>query len=458
MMQHRETIAAIATATGRAGISCVRISGPAATAVAAAVFTPANPRRSLATAKGYTAFYGSVSRGGRRMDEAVALCFRAPKSYTGEDVVELSVHGGEAITKELLAACYDAGAQPAAAGEFTRRAFLNGRISLTQAEAVMEMIEATGEAGARAAAAAMQGSLYRKISGVTGQLTALAGHIAAYTDYPEEDVEELSDTALSATLAAARGELEELLAGYESGSILRRGVRTAIVGSPNVGKSTLLNLMSGFEKAIVTPIAGTTRDVVEQDISLAGTTLLLADTAGLRDTQDPVEAEGIRRSQQKLEEANLILAVFDASRPLTGDDLALAQRCRGRLAIAVCNKTDLPRAADIAAIAPCFHAVVELSAKEEGFSPRLRQAILNLIETSHVDPDAALLANERQRAAAVRAQQALAEAQEAQQAGFALDAVSVCVDDALDALYELTGERASDAVIDDVFSRFCVGK
>lgn len=457
-MTMQSTIAAIATAPGQAGISCVRISGPSAYRVAQGVFRPARAGRRLEEARGYTALYGFFERQGRRMDEAVALCFRAPKSYTGEDVVELSVHGGEAVTRELLAACYEAGAAPAAAGEFTRRAFLNGRISLTQAEAVMEMIEATGAEGARAAAAAMEGALYRRIRGVADALTALAGHIAAYTDYPEEDVEALSDERLRQTLAAAQRELQELLDGYEGGSILRRGVRTAIVGSPNVGKSTLLNLMSGYEKAIVTPIAGTTRDVVEEGVSLGGTTLLLADTAGLRETDDPVEAEGIRRSNKKMEEANLILAVFDASQPLSPDDRALAGRCRGRLAIAVFNKADLPPRADPAEVEGCFKRVVRISARQEGFSDALRGAILDLIAAEKPDPDAALLANERQRAAAARAKQALDDALGAAAAGFALDAVSVCVDDALDALYELTGERASDAVIDEVFSKFCVGK
>ena len=453
-----DTIAAIATAPGRAGIACVRISGPQAYEVAAGVFRPADARRSLAKAKGYTALFGHVFRGPQRLDEAIALCFRAPKSYTGEDVVELSVHGGEAVVRQLLSACYDAGARPAAAGEFTRRAFLNGRVSLTQAEAVMQIIEATGADGARAAAAAMEGALWKSIREITDSLTALAGHIAAYTDYPEEDVEALQPQHLREVLSDARGRLQKLLADYEGGSILRRGVRTAIVGSPNVGKSTLLILMSGFEKAIVTPIAGTTRDVVEQDVTIGGATLLLADTAGIRKTDDPVEAEGIRRSNQKLEEANLILAVFDSSRPLTDEDRALADRCRGRLAIAVFNKTDLPRQADLDEIAGCFCRVVPLSAREEGFSQPLRQAITGLIAERRPDPDAALLANERQRSAAARAEQALGEALDAADAGFALDAVSVCLDDALDALFELTGEKASDAVIDEVFSKFCVGK
>ena len=453
-----DTIAAIATAPGKAGIACVRISGPQAYAVAEKVFRPVDSRRSLAAAKGYSALFGHVFRADRRLDEAVALCFRAPKSYTGEDVVELSVHGGEGVVRQLLAACYDAGARPAAAGEFTRRAFLSGRISLTQAEAVMQMIEATGADGARAAAAAMEGALWHSVKEITDSLTALAGHIAAYTDYPEEDVEELQPDRLRQVLADARGRLQKLLADYEGGSILRRGIRTAIVGSPNVGKSTLLNLMSGFEKAIVTPIAGTTRDVVEQDVTLEGATLLLADTAGIRQTDDPIEAEGIRRSNQKMEEANLILAVFDSSRPLSQEDLELAERCRNRLAVGVFNKTDLPQQAQIDQIADCFCRVVLLSAREEGFSQPLREAITGLIAEHRPDPDAAMLANERQRTAAARAEQALGEALDAADSGFALDAVSVCLDDALDALFELSGEKASDAVIDEVFSKFCVGK
>lgn len=452
------TIAAIATASGKAGIAVVRISGPDAYGVAERVFVPKNKARSLAKAAGYTALFGHFVDNGVFCDEAVALCFRAPKSYTGEDVVELSVHGGSAVVQQLLHACYGAGAAPAAAGEFTRRAFFSGRISLTQAEAVMELINATGQQGAAAAHAAMEGALYRRIHAVTEQLVALAGHIAAYTDYPEEDVEELGSDALHATLCQADAALAALIEGYAAGSILRRGVSTAIVGSPNVGKSTLMNLMAGWEKAIVTPIAGTTRDVVEQDIQLAGTTLLLADTAGIRQTEDVVEAEGVRRSLRRFEDANLVLAVFDASRPLTQEDEQLAQRCADKLALAVLNKNDLPRALDFEPCRPCFKQVIDISANDPASLTQVAQAVRSLVETAHIDPDAALLANERQLACAKAAHTALQDALSAQQRGFALDAVSVCVDDALDALYELTGENASEAVIEEVFSKFCVGK
>ena len=424
MVQQNGTIAAIATPPGVGGIAVVRISGSGAYSVAEAVFRPKNPNKSLRAASGYTALFGHFVEDGALCDEVVALCFRAPHSYTGEDVVELSCHGGSAVSARLLRACCAAGAAPAGPGEFTKRAFLSGRISLTQAEAVMDLINATSRQAAAAAAAAMEGALYAKIKSVQENLVSLAGHIAAYTDYP----------------------------------VLRRGVDTAIIGSPNVGKSTLLNLLSGFERAIVTPVAGTTRDVVEQEIQLAGVRLLLADTAGIRDTDDLVEAEGIRRSYRHLERAGLVLAVFDGSAPLSPADLSLAEKCAGRPAVAILNKTDLPQQADEESLRPYFSTVVNISAKDAAFLPAVEQAVTDALHLAEADPDAGLLANERQLAAARTAQAALADALEAVNGGYTLDAAGVCVDDALHALYELTGENAGDDVIDEVFSRFCVGK
>ena len=445
MVQQNGTIAAIATPPGVGGIAVVRISGSGAYSVAEAVFRPKNPNKSLRAASGYTALFGHFVEDGALCDEVVALCFRAPHSYTGEDVVELSCHGGSAVSARLLRACCAAGAAPAGPGEFTKRAFLSGRISLTQAEAVMDLINATSRQAAAAAAAAMEGALYAKIKSVQENLVSLAGHIAAYTDYPEEDVPELSMGALEASLGCAK-------------AVLRRGVDPAIIGSPNVGKSTLLNLLSGFERAIVTPVAGTTRDVVEQEIQLAGVRLLLADTAGIRDTDDLVEAEGIRRSYRHLERAGLVLAVFDGSAPLSPADLSLAEKCAGRPAVAILNKTDLPQQADEESLRPYFSTVVNISAKDAAFLPAVEQAVTDALHLAEADPDAGLLANERQFAAARTAQAALADALEAVNGGYTLDAAGVCVDDALHALYELTGENAGDDVIDEVFSRFCVGK
>lgn len=455
-MEH--TIAALATPPGIGGIAVIRISGARAYDIADSIFKPKNNKKETKQAAGYTAMLGDFLYEGKACDEVIALCFRAPHSYTGEDVVELSCHGGSAVSELLLRACYEAGAVPADAGEFTKRALLNGRISLTQAEAVMDLIHATSRQGARAAAANLEGALAARIRAVRERLITLAGHLAAYTDYPEEDVPELSQQAFAESLRASLSPLEELLRGYDAGAVLRRGVRTVIIGSPNVGKSTLLNLLAGFEKAIVTPVAGTTRDVVEQEISLGGVRLLLADTAGLRETGDEIEAEGIRRSYAQLEKAGLALAVFDASRELASEDRELAEKCAGRAAIAIINKTDLQRKLDDACLAPYFQKIVYISATDPAFLPEVEKAVLEVLGVAQLDPDAALLANERQYVAAKTARDALQDALTAIEGGYTLDAAGVCVDDALRALYALTGENASDQVIDEVFSTFCVGK
>ena len=452
------TIAAIATAPGAGGIAVVRLSGPESYAVAARVFRPANPNKKVADAKGYTALFGSFVEGDDAFDEGVALFFREPHSYTGEDVVELSCHGGSAVARRLVEACIAAGAAPAAPGEYTRRAFLNGKMSLTQAEAVMDLISADGKQGAALANASLSGALAKKIGAEKEALTGLQAHLAAWVDFPEEDVPELDDAHLHTVLGQVQQELNGLIKNYDAGAVLREGVDCAIVGRPNAGKSTLLNLLAGFDRAIVTPVAGTTRDVVEQAVQLGDIRLNLFDTAGLRQTDDAIEAEGIRRSWKKLDEAGLILAVFDGSEPLTREDLALAQRCAGRPAIALVNKEDKPTQFDAEAIAADFAMVIPVCCQEEGSRKVIAAAVARLLGTNQIDPHAASLSGQRQLAAATRARDAVAGALDAVEGGFGLDAVSVCVDDALDALCELTGENASEAVINEVFERFCVGK
>ncbi len=452
------TIAAIATAPGAGGIAVVRLSGPESYAVAARVFRPANPNKKVADAKGYTALFGSFVEGDDAFDEGVALFFREPHSYTGEDVVELSCHGGSAVARRLVEACIAAGAAPAAPGEYTRRAFLNGKMSLTQAEAVMDIISADGKQGAALANASLSGALAKKIGAEKEALTGLQAHLAAWVDFPEEDVPELDDAHLHTVLGQVQQELDGLIKNYDAGAVLREGVDCAIVGRPNAGKSTLLNLLAGFDRAIVTPVAGTTRDVVEQAVQLGDIRLNLFDTAGLRQTDDAIEAEGIRRSWKKLDEAGLILAVFDGSEPLTREDLALAQRCAGRPAIALVNKEDKPTRFDAEIIAGDFAMVIPVCCQEEGSRKVIAAAVARLLGTNQIDPHAASLSGQRQLAAATRARDAVAGALDAVEGGFGLDAVSVCVDDALDALCELTGENASEAVINEVFERFCVGK
>ena len=422
------TIAAIATAPGAGGIAVVRLSGPESYAVAARVFRPANPNKRVEDAKGYTALFGKFLEGEDAFDEGVALFFRAPHSYTGEDVVELSCHGGSAVARRLVESCIEAGAAPAAPGEYTRRAFLNGKLSLTQAEAVMDIISADGRQGAALANASLSGALAKKIAAEKEALTALQAHLAAWVDFPEEDVPELDEAHLQTVLGGVKDELDTLIQNYDAGAVLREGVDCAIVGRPNAGKSTLLNLLAGFDRAIVTPVAGTT------------------------------EAEGIRRSWKKLDEAGLVLAVFDGSAPLTREDFELARKCAGRPAIALINKEDKPTQFDAEIIAPYFAMVLPVCCQEEGTRKLISSAVARLLGTNQIDPHAASLSGQRQRAAATRAREAVAGALDAAAGGFGLDAVSVCVDDALDALCDLTGENASEAVINEVFERFCVGK
>ena len=457
MLENR-TIAAIATPPGQGGIAVVRLSGPESYPIAERVFRPMDSRKRVADAKGYTALYGQFADGDDLFDDGIALFFRAPHSYTGEDVVELSCHGGTAVARRLVEACLGAGAVPAGPGEYTRRALLNGKLSLTQAEAVMDLISAGGRQGAALANAARGGALARKIAAQQQALTSLQAHLTAWVDFPEEDVPALEAGPLRDTLSQVKAALDELIGSYNAAAVLREGVDCAIVGRPNAGKSTLLNLLAGFDRAIVTPIAGTTRDVVEQAVQLGDIRLNLFDTAGLRDTDDPVEAEGVRRSWAKLAEAGLVLAVFDGSQPLTKEDFALAQRCAGCRAIALVNKDDLPLQFDAEVIAPYFAMVIPVCCKEEGARKVVAAAVARLLGTGRIDPHAASLSGQRQLSAALRARDGVAGALEALDTGFGLDAVSVCVDDALAALYDLTGENASDAVIDEVFETFCVGK
>lgn len=457
MANSDRTIAAISTPQAAGGIGIVRISGTDARRVASRVFRPAGGK-SIEEAKGYTALFGRVADGEGEFDEAVALVFSQPKSYTGEDVVELSCHGGLFLVKRLLAAVLRAGAQPAEPGEFTRRAFLNGKLSLTGAEAVMDLIGAQGKQAAAAALAAKDGALGRRIDAVKETILSLSAHLAAWVDYPEDDIPALEPQALERELAAVQGELDRLLAGFEQGRIIREGVETVLAGRPNVGKSTLMNLLSGCERSIVTDIPGTTRDVVEETVRLGDVVLRLADTAGLRETENPVEAAGVARTRERLKRAGLVLAVFDTSAPLSEEDRSLLQELKGSRAVAVLNKTDLPGRIEEEEIRAAVSQVVELSAATGQGYDALTKAVETALGTGEIDPAAGMLATERQKACALRAREGVGQAAEAIRAGMTLDAVSVALDDAAAALLELTGERVTDAVLDEVFARFCVGK
>ena len=452
-----ETIAAIATAQAPGAVGVVRISGPDAQKVADRVFAAAHGKR-LEEIRGYTALYGKVHGENGDVDEAIALNFRAPASFTGENVVELSCHGGVYVTRRVLAAVFKAGALPAGPGEFTRRAFLNGKMGLTEAESIMEIVGAQGEQAAKIALAGRGGVLEKRIAAVRGSLVDAAAHLDAWADYPEDDIPQVTPEELQETLLPAQSELKELLCGFETGRAVREGVDTVIAGRPNTGKSTLMNLLAGCDRSIVTQYAGTTRDVVEETVILGGIPLRLADTAGIRSTDDPVERIGVERALQRVKTAQLVLAVFDGSLALDDSDRELTEALSGTPCVAVVNKSDLPQKIDMKYIQDKYSHLVIISAAAGDGLDRLTRAVTDVLAVAKIDPSQGVLFTERQRGAVKQALECVEEALHALKAGVTFDAVTVSVEAAVNALLELTGERATEAVVDSVFHHFCVGK
>lgn len=452
------TIAAIATPAAPAGIGVIRLSGDDAIAVACRVFRAADPARALDKLSGYTAAYGHVYDQVGDIDDCVALVFRAPHSYTGEDTVELSCHGGLYLLQRVLRACLAAGAQPAGAGEFTRRAFIGGKMDLTGAESVMELIAADGRLAARTALAAREGATYRRLQKVKENLLAVAAQFGAFVDYPDEDIPELRTDTLAATIDDASRTVAALLDTFDAGRVLRQGIDTVIVGSPNVGKSTLMNCLAGCERSIVTDIAGTTRDVVEETVRLGDVTLRLADTAGIRDTDDRVETVGVEIARRRMEQAALVLAVFDGSRELTDEDKALAETIADAATIAIINKADCDERTDRKWLTAHFDRVVTMSAQSGDGVAALTDAVAQVTGVERLNAAEPVLATERQRDCAARCVACLSEAADALAGGMTLDAVAVSLDGAIAAILDLTGERTTEAVVDEVFARFCVGK
>lgn len=451
------TIAAISTGQAAGGIGVVRISGENALSVADRIFKTVSGIK-LEKLSGYKAAFGKVFFEEKCVDEAVALVFKAPKSYTGEDVVEISCHGGLLVTKQVLRAALANGAVPAEAGEFTKRAFLNGKMDLTRAESVMNIISAKSEQAKSAALNTLDGALYKKISEISLSLKKIAAQMAAWVDYPDEEIDDLSDEKLKATLLTAKAELEKLIKSFDVGRIIIEGVETAIVGKPNVGKSTLMNLLSGCEKSIVTSVAGTTRDIVEETVTLGNNVLRLADTAGLHDTEDTVEKIGVDRTRQKLDRASLVLAVFDSSTEIDDEDMEIIKMCNGKNAVAIINKTDLNTNFNAEKINKNFENVVYLSAKDRNGIQELEKAIEKVLGTADFDTSSATLMNERQLACCKAALQSIDEAVSALEIGMTRDALNVNIDVAVESLDTLTGEKATESVVNEIFSQFCVGK
>lgn len=451
------TIAAISTPLGAGGVAVIRISGDEAISIADKVFKSKSGKR-LEELGGYRALYGEIVEDGRAVDEAVALVFRAPKSYTGENVVELSCHGGIYTAKLVLRLVISKGARAASAGEFTKRAFLNGRLDLAEAEAVMNIISAQGEQALTAAKNTLSGDLSRSLRAVRERLVEMAAGLSVWADYPDEDIPSVEESALQKGLQDCLERLELLIKNYDCGRVLQQGVSCVICGRPNVGKSTLMNMLSGFERSIVTSVAGTTRDIVEDSVMLGEIALRLSDTAGIHSTADEVEKIGVARAVEALDNAVLLLPVFDGSEPLTEDDIEVLRLCQGRRAVAVINKTDKLQHIYNEEVTNYIEHCVSLSAKEKSGRQELEAAIREVLGANELDSSVPLLVNERQLACCREAARSLQEAVSALESGVTLDAVNVLIDEAINSVLELTGERATSLVVDEVFSKFCVGK
>ena len=451
------TICAISTPVAVGGISVIRISGNDAVNIAEKIFVPFS-KKPVSQMLGYTCAYGKVIFNGRTIDDALLTVFLAPKSYTGENVAEISCHGGIFVTKEVLRACIASGAEPAEPGEFTKRAFLNGKISLTQAEAVMDVISAEGKQALNSANLAHEGLLFKKIKSTTDDLVKILSELAAWVDYPEEDLPSVENDALALSLHTAISQLNQILYDYDSGLIFRNGVDTAIVGRANVGKSSLMNMLLGFDRSIVTDIAGTTRDVIEESARLGEVVLKLSDTAGIRQTDDKVESMGVDLAKKKLENARLVIAVFDASEELTHEDKRLLDEIKDKQCVIVLNKTDLQAKISEDDFAEYKKPVVLISAKEQKGKKDLENAVLSIFRLDNVNSDTTVFTNERQKNCVEKAKNSLELALNALDLGETLDAVTVTISKACDFLLELTGEKVTETVIDEVFHNFCVGK
>ncbi|MEE0945579.1 MAG: tRNA uridine-5-carboxymethylaminomethyl(34) synthesis GTPase MnmE [Acutalibacteraceae bacterium] len=453
MAEH--TIAAIATPLGEGSVGVIRISGEKAFEIADKVFVSVSGKK-IADISGYTALFGEVRNAEKRCDEAVALKFVAPKSYTGENVVELSVHGGTLLIKEALRAVLNAGAVLAKPGEFTKRAFLNGKMDLIKAESVMGLISASNESELRISQSVHAGGTSRQLGLIEKHLVSAAASIAAYCDYPEEDLGEINEESFMRELKAVLTSLNKLLKEYDAGKILREGIDTVIIGRTNVGKSTLMNLLSGQTKSIVTDIAGTTRDVIEETVMLGEVPLRLADTAGIRESDDVVENVGVTLARQRLQSAQLVLAVFSLDKEITDEDKELLSECKDKPVVVILNKCDIAKT-DIDDFAKGME-VVKMSAKSGDGLEALTDAVARVTKTESLSPDSAVLVSERQRDLAYRAMLCVKEAVSSMEKGVTPDAVGVCVDEALSCLYEMTGKRATETVTEEIFRKFCVGK
>lgn len=456
-----DTIAAIATALGAGGIGIIRISGPDALPLLRKLFIPRKPRSHFTS---HMLYYGTViDREGKLLDEALAVYMQAPHTYTREDVVELHCHGSEIALQTILRTVVESGARPAEPGEFTKRAFLAGRIDLTKAEAVLDLLQAQTEVGVRLAANQIQGQLYERVEAIRLHLVTILALLEVAIDFPDDDVEIFNTSQITTQLQTeVIAPLEQLLALAGQGKIIREGVRVVIAGRPNVGKSSLLNALLCEERALVTPLPGTTRDTIEERIAVRGIPIHLIDTAGIRMHRDPVEALGIERARQKLEEADLVLFLVDASSGMDDRDSELYRSIHEKKHLVVINKRDLVTAEHLAAWTGIFPNAewVAISAKHRQGIQELQEAIFQAIAMGNEleSGQVSCAPNTRHRAALVQTLDGCRKLEQAMAAGAPVDLLAIEVQSALDALGDITGLTTPEDVLDAVFSQFCIGK
>ena len=463
-----DTIAAIATAPGEAGVGMLRISGARAIEVADAVFRAASGKR-LKDAETQRVLYGHVvDEEGAPIDEVLALVMRAPHSYTREDVVELSCHGGSIVLCRVLGRVLKAGARSAERGEFTKRAFLSGRLDLSQAQAVMEIVSARTDRALRVAEGHLAGHFSGKIHAMRQKCLGLIAHLEAAIDFPEDEIDDVVIDEVEHAVTQLRQDIRALLATAHTGRILRDGLPTAIVGKPNVGKSSLMNALLREERAIVTDIPGTTRDSIEEYADIGGVPLRIIDTAGIRETDDVVERIGVEKARGCIERSALVLALFDGAQPLAAEDEEILSLVAGRPALLLLTKSDLPPVTTPAALAAAYArcagedaaapTILAISAREEQGLSALAAAIGDFAGTGSGLEEGSFVSDERSAALLRAADAQLAAALKTIGAGLSVDFISIDLRAAWEKLGEITGETVGEDIIDEIFSKFCIGK
>jgi tRNA modification GTPase len=459
--REEETIAAISTPFGESGIGIVRMSGPRAESIVRRLFKPKRDQSSFIS---HHFHYGEIidPRDGHPVDEVLVVLMRGPKTYTREDIVEINCHGGYLVLQKVLELALAQGARMAQPGEFTKRAFLNGRIDLTRAEAVIDLIKARTMEGIDIANQQLKGSLYKEMASLKGRLIEYLSLIEAHIDFPEEEIETIPQAEMRRDLHNSIQKLEEWISTYEEGRVFREGITCAITGKTNVGKSSLLNVLLKQERAIVTPIPGTTRDVIEEVLNIQGIPVRLMDTAGLRKAKDCIEQEGVKRAKERVADADLILLILDGSRELDEDDLEIILEIKEKKKVVIINKKDLPPKVSLEEIKKRFpeDPLVSISAlKNEGVEDLKRAIYSSLIHRDiRVSPEHLIVANIRHKIALTRIKENLLNGLKGLEEGASLEFIAFEIRSALDAMGEMVGETTTEEVLNRIFDQFCIGK